>query len=248
MCPRFPASWPIACCMARYAVSATVPRASRWFFRVVLRDREGKESRETQSRGWALSKWKHAGLGLTRVMVPVLALTLLFAVGAQASEGHDAPRWGDFGWRVLNLIIFAGILWYFVGGLARKYFSGRRASISQELQDLEARRADAQKRLDEVEKRISNLESERKAILDESLAQAETVKRALVEEAQRQAEQIVQQARRTAENEGRAMLAEVRSAIADEIVDAAEKVLAEKLTAAEHEKLITNSLNKVVLH
>ena len=47
-------------------------------------------------------------------MVPVLALTLLFAVGAQASEGHDAPRWGDFGWRVLNFIIFAGILWYFV--------------------------------------------------------------------------------------------------------------------------------------
>ena len=200
-----------------------------------------------------MSKWKHAGLGLTRVMVPVLALTLLFAVGAQASEGHDAPRWGDFGWRVLNFIIFAGILWYFVGGLARKFFSGRRARISQDLQDLEARRAEAQKRLDEVEKRISNLESERKAILDESLAQAESVKQAVVEEAKRQAEQIVQQARRTAENEGRggearAMLAEVRAAIADEIVDAAEKVLAEKLTAAEHEKLITNSLNKVVLH
>ena len=190
-----------------------------------------------------MSKWKHAGLGLTRVMVPVLALTLLFAVGAQASEGHDAPRWGDFGWRVLNFIIFAGILWYFVGGLARKFFSGRRARISQDLQDLEARRAEAQKRLDEVEKRISNLESERKAILDESLAQAESVKQAVVEEAKRQAEQIVQQARRTA-----AMLAEVRAAIADEIVDAAEKVLAEKLTAAEHEKLITNSLNKVVLH
>ena len=65
-------------------------------------------------------------------MVPVLALTLLFAVGAQASEGHDAPRWGDFGWRVLNFIIFAGILWYFVGGLARKFFSGRRARISQD--------------------------------------------------------------------------------------------------------------------
>ena len=122
------------------------------------------------------------------------------------------------------------------------------ARISQDLQDLEARRAEAQKRLDEVEKRISNLESERKAILDESLAQAESVKQAVVEEAKRQAEQIVQQARRTAENEGRAMLAEVRAAIADEIVDAAEKVLAEKLTAAEHEKLITNSLNKVVLH
>ena len=197
-----------------------------------------------------MSKWKHAGLGLTRVMVPVLALTLLFAVGAQASEGHDAPRWGDFGWRVLNFIIFAGILWYFVGGLARKFFSGRRARISQDLQDLEARRAEAQKRLDEVEKRISNLESERKAILDESLAQAESVKQAVVEEAKRQAEQIVQQARRTAENEGRTMLA-VNSKI-----QAAEALCSELETQisdteadiAEHEKLITNSLNKVVLH
>ena len=181
--------------------------------------------------------------------VPVLALTLLFAVGAQASEGHDAPRWGDFGWRVLNFIIFAGILWYFVGGLARKFFSGRRARISQDLQDLEARRAEARSAWMKWKSASQLLfEPERKAILDESLAQAESVKQAVVEEAKRQAEQIVQQARRTAENEGRAMLAEVRAAIADEIVDAAEKVLAEKLTAAEHEKLSTSSLNKVVLH
>ena len=102
---------------------------------------------------------------------------------------------------------------------------------------------------------IREIIRKRKAVMDDMSGesesyeyQAESVKQAVVEEAKRQAEQIVQQARRTAENEGRAMLAEVRAAIADEIVDAAEKVLAEKLTAAEHEKLITNSLNKVVLH
>ena len=100
----------------------------------------------------------------------------------------------------------------------------------------------------DMQNMVNGAKAERKAILDESLTQAESVKQAIVEEAKRQAEQIVQQARRTAENEGRTMLAEVRAAIADEIVDAAEKVLAEKLTPAEHEKLITNSLNKVVLH
>jgi F-type H+-transporting ATPase subunit b len=58
----------------------------------------------------------------------------------------------------------------------------------------------------------------------------------------------VAQARLTAENEGRSILSQVRSTMADEIVDAAEKLLREKLGPAEHEKLITNSLNKVVLH
>lgn len=44
------------------------------------------------------------------------------------------------------------------------------------------------------------------------------------------------------------MLAQVRAAIADEIVDAAEKVLESKLDAAKHDKLINNSLTKVVLN
>ena len=79
------------------------------------------------------------------------------------SSKVNAPRWGDFGWRVLNFIIFAGILWYFVGGLARKFFSGRRARISQDLQDLEARRAEAQKRLDASEKAYKDAQAKKDA-------------------------------------------------------------------------------------
>ncbi len=99
-----------------------------------------------------------------------------------------------------------------------------------------------------MEARIARLDEERKAILEESRAQAERLKQGIVEEARRQAGQIVEQARLTAENEGRSVLAEVRAVLADEIVDAAEKVLRDKLNADEHEKLIANSLNKVVLH
>ena len=88
----------------------------------------------------------------------------------------------------------------------------------------------------------------KRCILAESRKQAENLKAGIVEEAHRQAAQIVEQARMTAENEGRAVLAEVRAVIADEIVDAAEKALSGKLTAEAHEKLIANSLKKVVLH
>ena len=63
------------------------------------------------------------------------------------------------------------------------------------------------------------LEAMRKAILEESAAQAERLKAGILDEARRQADQILEQARRTAENEGRTILAEVRAAVADEIVD-----------------------------
>lgn len=99
-----------------------------------------------------------------------------------------------------------------------------------------------------METRIANLNAEREAILAESRTQAEALKQGIVEEARRQAAQIVEQARLTAENEGRAVFAQVRSAIADEIVDATAKALSARLTAEEHDKLIANSLNKVVLH
>ena len=191
-----------------------------------------------------MSKWKHFGL--------VLPLALAFAVvatqAAAAEAGHAAPRWGDFGWRVLNFVIFAGILWYFVGGLAKKFFKGRRQLIRDTLDDLEERRAKAREHLAAVEARIARLDEERKAILEESRVQAENLKQGIMEEARRQAEQIVEQARLTAENEGRSVLAEVRAALADEIVGAAEKALRDTLGDGEHAKLIANSLNKVVLH
>ncbi len=172
---------------------------------------------------------------------------LLIATNAFANEGHEY-RWGDFGYRVVNFILFFGILWHFAGKVIKKYFRERRQGIQDTFDSLASRKEAAKTKLDEVEAHIANLEQERKAILDESRAQAEALKSKIIEDAKKQAEQIIAQARMTAENEGRSILSQVRSTLADEIVDATEKLLRENLRPADHKKLITNSLNKVVLH
>ena len=174
-----------------------------------------------------------------------LALVLLLASPALAAEG--ALPWDNFAWRMLNIVIFVAILWKFVGAKAKAFLSGRREGIRQELDDLDARREEAKLNLVKIEASIANLVAEREAILNESKVQAEAGKQAIIEEAERQAEQIIVTARLTAQNEGRAILAEVRAAVADEIVDATEKVLETKLDGAKHTKLINNSLTKVVL-
>lgn len=173
-------------------------------------------------------------------------LLLAWAEPSLASDGHE-PRWGDFAWRVLNLILFCSILWYFTGNLIRRFFRTRKQTIQDTMTDLEKRREDARANLEEIEKRIANLEAERKAILDESQAQAERLKKGIMDDARRQAQQIVEQARLAAENEGRAMLDQVRSQVAGEIIDAAAKALRGQLSEEDHDRLIANSLDKVVL-
>ncbi len=182
----------------------------------------------------------------SRFVGMALALVLLSASSAMAAEG-PLP-WDNFAWRILNLVIFVAVLWIAIGKKACAFFTGRREGIRQELDDLDVRREEAKMNLVKLEASIANLAAERAAILEESKVQAEAGKKAIIEEAERQAEQIIVAARRTAENEGRTILADVRAAIADEIVDAAEKVLETKLDAAKHTKLINNSLTKVVLN
>lgn len=185
-------------------------------------------------------------MGKLKIIVLAAAVCLLWAGWAQASEGHE-PRWGDFAWRILNLIIFCGILWYFTGGLIKRFFHNRKQNIQDTLNELESRKEEAKKKLSEIETRIADLESERKAILDESQLQADRLKKSILDDAHKQASQIVEQARRSAENEGRAMMDQVRSQVADEIVDAASRALQGKLSQEDHEQLISNALDKVVL-
>jgi F-type H+-transporting ATPase subunit b len=182
------------------------------------------------------------------MMVPALLVTLICAAPALASEGgHDAPRWGDFGWRCLNLVIFVAILWHFVGKMTVNFFRNRKKNIEEGIDNLQARREAAEAHLAEIETRIANLDAERAAILDESKAQAEALKQDIIAKAQEQAKQIVEMAKVAAESEGQNIIQQVRATIADELIEATREQLLASLNKKNHEQLIDKSLEKVVL-
>ncbi len=185
---------------------------------------------------------------LAGMMVPALLVTLICAAPALASEGgHDAPRWGDFGWRCLNLVIFVAILWHFVGKMTVNFFRNRKKNIEEGIDNLQARREAAEAHLAEIETRIANLDAERAAILEESKAQAEALKQDIIAKAQDQAKQIVEMAKAAAESEGQSIIQQVRATIADELIEATREQLIASLNKKSHEQLIDKSLEKVVL-
>ncbi len=179
-------------------------------------------------------------------IVTACALVLISCQIASASDGHSLP-WGDFLLRVINAAIFVGIIWYAAGKLIKKFFTGRREEIVQEMDDLAKRKQEAEARLAEVERQIADVEAECAKLLEDGRAQAERIKASIVSEAEKQAAHIVEQAKKGAEQEGKAELEAIRERMAETIVAEVEKSLLDRLDATTHQKLIDKSLTKVVL-
>lgn len=186
---------------------------------------------------------------------PVLLATLavLTAVGvAFASEGggHEAhgPSWTNLLFRIVNFVLFVGLIYKLAGQKIKNFFGGRRYQIESELADLARRRTEAEAKLAEVEQGIANLASEREAILADYRAQGEALKDSIVARAEKMAEQVKTQAKLSATQEAKLAMDEIRAEAADLVVDAAEKLLRKKLKKEDHEKLVDDYLTKVVLH
>lgn len=188
-----------------------------------------------------------------KASLPV-ALLLASAAVAMASEagGHGGEAhgndWLNFSFRVATFAIVAGILYKAAGKKIGDYLKTRRFNIENDLSDMETRKKEAEARLADVEKRIKNLDAERQAILDEYTAQGEALKAAILEKAEKNAAQIKENAKNTAAIESRLAVEQIRAEVADMVVEAAEKLLTEKLTKEEHEKLIDKYLTKVVFN
>jgi len=181
----------------------------------------------------------------------VLLTALAISSVASASAGGEvftADNVKDYGLRILNFIIFAGLLYKFAGAKIKDFFVGRRDGIKQELDDLSARQANAEKKLKEVESGIANMAQEKEAIIAEAKKQGEAMKEAIIAKGHKDAEALKEQAKRTASNEAQAAINTIRGEMADMVVAAAEKIVAEKLSADDHDKLVDDYLTKVVLN
>ncbi len=181
-------------------------------------------------------------------LISVLALTAVaFASGGEGGEAHGLP-WANYGFRILNFIVFIFLIYKFAGAKAAAFFGGRRAQIKKDLEDLAARKIEAEKKLKDVETGIRNLEQEKAAILAEAKTQGEAIKVAIIEKAHKDAEAMKAQAVTSAENEARAAFDRVRGEIADQVIEKATQIVREKLTAQDHERLVDEYLTKVVLN
>ncbi len=182
-------------------------------------------------------------------ILPNLVLVFLISTAAWAATDHLTHKynWSDLRNQTINFVLFTGTLYFLLRKPVAKFFRERTEKIEGEFKNLETRKADAARRLKDVESSIANLETERAAIIADYRAQGEALKKSMVEKAEETARQIVEQARFAAENEAKTAVEDLRARMADLLAEAATTMLKDKLSDKDHEKLIDKYLEKVVL-
>lgn len=187
----------------------------------------------------------------TRILAlpAALAMTFFFSTVAFASEGTGtANQWINLALRIVNILIFVGIIWKFGGKAIKGALCGRREKLANELKELEARKIQAEAELAAMKDRVAKVEADCEAVMEEYRVQAEMQRTAIIEKANAAARHITEQAKHTAESEMRLIVADMRAELAELVANAAEKKLLQTLDNAEQEKLIDKYLTKVVLN
>lgn len=127
--------------------------------------------------------------------------------------------------KLVNLLLFVGVMFYLLRRPIRGAFQSRRESIRNELMRAEEERLAAEARLNEVEGRLARLDAEVEAIRanaqKEAAEERVRVERATEEEIRK----IREQARREIESAAKAARAELRTFTAEQSVRLAEEML-----------------------
>jgi F-type H+-transporting ATPase subunit b len=167
--------------------------------------------------------------------------------GAAAEEHHEQTYFGIPGWilKLANMLLFIGVLVYFVGGPVKKAFAERSAAIRRAADEARERREKADRMAGEIQARLTAIEAEVRGIQERALAEGERQKRELMTTADAESQKILAAARNEVDNRlkhARTELTEFAGKLASE---RAEQILREKINDTDQKKLFQESLHEV---
>ncbi len=183
----------------------------------------------------------------------VSAIVLLASVGFASEGGGGAhhPDSGaqmkDFGWRVLNFAVLAGIIfWALKKADVKGSLAARQADIEKSLKDAETARDAAEAKLREYNVRLDQASKEIDELHAAIVREGEQEKNRIIAEATIAAEKIVVQAALSAEQETVKARNELRAEAARLAVEIATGKLTGAIQKNDHDRFVGEYLDKVV--
>lgn len=167
--------------------------------------------------------------------------------GAGAEEQHEKTYFGIPGWilKIANMLLFIGVLVYFVGGPVKKAFAERSEAIRRANEEARERRARADQMAGEIQARLTAIEAEVKAIHERAEAEGERQKRELLAAAEAEAQKILAAARSEVDNRLKHAKGELTEYAGKLASERAESLLRETITEQDQRKLFKDSLREV---
>ena len=187
------------------------------------------------------------------IVLQLAAVVLLVALAslavASTGEGHVAvgKHWSNLDWqRVMNFTVLVVALFFVARKPVADALNNRITSIKKELEDLEAKKAQAQKVLAEYEKKIATLDDEVKQVLNQYEEQGEAAKKRILETAAASADKLQEQAKRNIENAFMAAKQKLQAEMMTQALEKAEELVKKSISSEDQDRLIDEYLEKVV--
>lgn len=173
--------------------------------------------------------------------------------GEEAAGAHGAAKGGslspaklkDLGWRVINFIALMIILVKFGAKPIGAGLAARQKRIKDDIEDLEAKRAAAEKSYRDFEAKLATVERDIDKIVEKAVAQAELEKVKIIERAEQAAADIKRQAEMAVQKEIMEARRTLKNEVADKAAAMAEKLIVKNLTAVDQVKIVEDYLAKV---
>ncbi len=168
------------------------------------------------------------------------------ALGASGGEAGSKPwEWEDT-FRVMNFAVLALALIFLLRKPLSQALGSRINGIKEQLADLEARKAEAEKKLAEYNEKLDQLETEAESIVAEYIRQGNEAKARILKEAKSSAEKLEAQARRNIEYEFEQAKKSLQEEIFESSLKKAEEIIKEKFSGDDQDRIVDDYLKKVV--
>jgi F-type H+-transporting ATPase subunit b len=188
-----------------------------------------------------------------RRSLTVIPLILLFFIGfaiptALGASGEDtgAKGWTSTDWfRVMNFAVLVIALVFVLRKPLSQALGARIKDIKNQLEELEARKIEAEKQLAEYSEKLSRLEKESEKIVEDYVRQGKEAKARILKEAESAADKLQTQARRNIEHEFKQAKLKLQEDIFETSLAKAEEILKGKISDEDQDRLVDEYLRKV---
>lgn len=165
--------------------------------------------------------------------------------GAAAGGSLSAAKIKDFGFRIMNFAVLLFLLVKFAAKPIGSGLAGRRKAIKDEIEELEAKKAAAERSYREFEQKLATVEKDIDKVVDRAIAQAEVEKTKIIEKAEQAASDIKRAAEMVIQKEIMEARRTLKNDVAEQAAVLAEELIVKNLTADDQVKIVEDYLAKV---
>lgn len=158
--------------------------------------------------------------------------------GMGATLGAVYPNPADIWPTILAFIVLFFLLRKFALPAINGMIEARAARVRESLERAEETKVEAERLLDEYKQQMAEARGEAAKVIEQGRKVAESMKAEILAQANEDAKAIVAKAHEAMEAEKKSAIAQLQAEVADLSVAVAGKLIGEKLTTADHAKLI----------